>query len=1089
MAELSISTTHPTRNMPRCNGTNSDEIKHHESIKNQSCVGKYESTGCQSDNSFRGRPEEEAPMSNRRSVRQPSSYQYPSPLQPQSRSQGLSSRFDHPKQALHFQRTHRPPSLPSKQTKIANRDTLLFLPTEEEAIKVLRENADNQNRPKKDCESLSRKRDRTIESDASSGVCSNDGRSKPARRLESQAPPENSTAVAPDDSRKHQKCLKDNIGNCSQQTEEESARILATLPLIHKTRESDKGSSDEDDNSKSSFGCKDASGCAVSSTTASNSPREKTDLVRETSHSNRWSSCGGQQQVMQPAMPQRHSDCPPPSHPSRYETAVAVTVPSRRRLEHRDPGYRSNNRIYQSHHLDSERHCSMVERHVRQDSYAEAHPDYPTKCHQSEEGTRSDERVDSYPCCNHRGCTNCGRNDTQSSCPSFTRAPQRHHLDKVSNIWEKSPPIYPGSPRYLDENNHLQSRSSNIKNSRDMNTNHKIQGTMTPKPLYDVDCTYDNMQITPQQINGSPLNSTSATNGCSTSSNLRDFRMSPDTLREFMGHTLSSSPQNSINQRASLSPQTSWSRSPTCTKVTNTHSTLPVPFHGEHAGRPDSQVDERRNFLHHHDPSYASPRCNFKPQTASHEMKRVVNNGSTRHTGMPYGSHIEARNSKPTSCNTTTSPIYCAETKFRGRENECHRRNCNHRDRCNCQRAHQFYSPQDECASNIHSSTVSFTSSSCSPGDSGVNTSSPVNDLHYNSHSVCDRQQQKLLYHSPRSEEYHRCYSTQRKEKVCVPGGLRGNYTSHNSNVGYHDNRDNHEFRDNRDNHEFRIQQRRNCSSSYNAASSQGRSSRCYSQPIDNVYSSQHPPQEFISSSLHRQSYSSQHTYNQQPQQQHREHHVNQDHRDYCSNPRELQNASSLPLQSNLPPPLPVNDVQQIPTKLPDRKREQVKVLPAKFSWKKYPELEQFLLVNRDQYLQHSALNYTFEQKRYNNELTQRLLKLASDCGYYFDRKIFSFVAVRDRIRCYYKSYVQSMKKKGIIIGYAATKKHTATTKKKKKSNVSSKNVSEKTVDSGAQSESAKNVFDGNGDSATRSLPEIGYDTGHQMIRPVSPTP
>lgn len=33
------------------------------------------------------------------------------------------------------------------------------------------------------------------------------------------------------------------------------------------------------------------------------------------------------------------------------------------------------------------------------------------------------------------------------------------------------------------------------------------------------------------------------------------------------------------------------------------------------------------------------------------------------------------------------------------------------------------------------------------------------------------------------------------------------------------------------------------------------------------------------------------------------------------------------------------------------------------------------------------------------------------------------FVTVRDRIRCYYKSYVQSKRKKGIKVGYAPDRK------------------------------------------------------------------
>lgn len=85
-------------------------------------------------------------------------------------------------------------------------------------------------------------------------------------------------------------------------------------------------------------------------------------------------------------------------------------------------------------------------------------------------------------------------------------------------------------------------------------------------------------------------------------------------------------------------------------------------------------------------------------------------------------------------------------------------------------------------------------------------------------------------------------------------------------------------------------------------------------------------------------------------------------------------------------------------------------------------QLEQFLVANRQEYLRHSALNYTLQQKQYNNRLTQELLDLATENGYIFDETDFGFVTVRDRIRCYYKSFVQSAKKKGILMGYAARK-------------------------------------------------------------------
>jgi len=93
-----------------------------------------------------------------------------------------------------------------------------------------------------------------------------------------------------------------------------------------------------------------------------------------------------------------------------------------------------------------------------------------------------------------------------------------------------------------------------------------------------------------------------------------------------------------------------------------------------------------------------------------------------------------------------------------------------------------------------------------------------------------------------------------------------------------------------------------------------------------------------------------------------------------------------------------------------------------KFSWKNYPELEAFLVANREEYLRHSALNYTIQQKKYNNRLTERLLDLAAEHLYVFNEEEFSYVTVRDRIRCFYKSYVQSSKKRGIVLGYAARK-------------------------------------------------------------------
>lgn len=93
-----------------------------------------------------------------------------------------------------------------------------------------------------------------------------------------------------------------------------------------------------------------------------------------------------------------------------------------------------------------------------------------------------------------------------------------------------------------------------------------------------------------------------------------------------------------------------------------------------------------------------------------------------------------------------------------------------------------------------------------------------------------------------------------------------------------------------------------------------------------------------------------------------------------------------------------------------------------KWAWKNFPELEAFLVEKRDEYLRHSAMNYTTRQKEYNNSLTDQLLTVARRHNYAFDGADFDFVSIRDRIRCFYKSYVQSNKKKGVIVSYPPLK-------------------------------------------------------------------
>mmetsp|Transcript_5850 Transcript_5850/g.11958 ORF Transcript_5850/g.11958 Transcript_5850/m.11958 type:complete len:621 (+) Transcript_5850:273-2135(+) len=113
-------------------------------------------------------------------------------------------------------------------------------------------------------------------------------------------------------------------------------------------------------------------------------------------------------------------------------------------------------------------------------------------------------------------------------------------------------------------------------------------------------------------------------------------------------------------------------------------------------------------------------------------------------------------------------------------------------------------------------------------------------------------------------------------------------------------------------------------------------------------------------------------------------------------------------------PPPPPGPPYVSPYGHPHPPAEEKTILRKKFSWKHYPELERFLISNRDDYLEHSSKNYTAEQKQYNNWLTERLLEVADNHNYAFDPEDFNFVAIRDRIRCYYKSFVQTARKRGM---------------------------------------------------------------------------
>ena len=79
-------------------------------------------------------------------------------------------------------------------------------------------------------------------------------------------------------------------------------------------------------------------------------------------------------------------------------------------------------------------------------------------------------------------------------------------------------------------------------------------------------------------------------------------------------------------------------------------------------------------------------------------------------------------------------------------------------------------------------------------------------------------------------------------------------------------------------------------------------------------------------------------------------------------------------------------------------------------------ELKRFLIENREEFLAYSSnKNYTTEQRHYNNRLTTRFLchaKTKTPGHYDLVWKGMAFTDVRNKIRCYYKGYVQSKKRR-----------------------------------------------------------------------------
>jgi hypothetical protein len=107
-------------------------------------------------------------------------------------------------------------------------------------------------------------------------------------------------------------------------------------------------------------------------------------------------------------------------------------------------------------------------------------------------------------------------------------------------------------------------------------------------------------------------------------------------------------------------------------------------------------------------------------------------------------------------------------------------------------------------------------------------------------------------------------------------------------------------------------------------------------------------------------------------------------------------------------PTLPTYDTAATPST-----EEYPMVIPVHFVWRNYPLLQQVLLQNMDQYYHWSKSK---ERKKdamiFNDQLTKLVRETAFNHGYSFCAELQTHKALRDRIRCFYKTHVQNSKKR-----------------------------------------------------------------------------
>jgi len=98
--------------------------------------------------------------------------------------------------------------------------------------------------------------------------------------------------------------------------------------------------------------------------------------------------------------------------------------------------------------------------------------------------------------------------------------------------------------------------------------------------------------------------------------------------------------------------------------------------------------------------------------------------------------------------------------------------------------------------------------------------------------------------------------------------------------------------------------------------------------------------------------------------------------------------------------------------------------LAAGFQWSQFPPLEKLLRSHMEEYYELSIeVCQSILQQEFNNKLVHKVQEMASFYGWKFD---FTFKALRDRVRCYFKTHIQNAKKRLKTMTKNPTKKANA---------------------------------------------------------------